>query len=198
MLKDEYTAVNIRDYLLDNHSEITGEQILINLFSGFSCPLNPNVEKFLKENAIHFTKKNQSVTYLVFSEKTAILVGYFTLAIKPITVNSHVLSKKKKKKLLRVGKIDADRQEFYLSAYLIAQLGKNYSENANTQITGKQLLEIAITEVKKLQYRAGGVAVFLESENNPKLIQFYTEENNFKEFGIRKDEETLVQMLKLL
>ena len=51
MLKDEYTAVNIRDYLLDNHSEITGEQILINLFSGFSCPLNPNVEKFLKENA---------------------------------------------------------------------------------------------------------------------------------------------------
>ena len=86
MLKDEYTAVNIRDYLLDNHSEITGEQILINLFSGFSCPSNPNVEKFLKENAVNFTKKNQSVTYLVFSEKTATIVGYFTLAIKPITV----------------------------------------------------------------------------------------------------------------
>ena len=81
---------------------------------------------------------------------------------------------------------------------MIAQLGKNYSKNANTQITGKQLLEIATTEVKKLQYRAGGVAVFLESENNPKLRQFYVEENDFKEFGIRKDEETLVQMLKLL
>ena len=198
MLKDEYTAVNIRDYLLDNHSEVAGEQILINLFSGFSCPLNPNVEKFLKENAIHFTKKNQSVTYLVFSEKTATLVGYFTLAIKPITVNSKVLSNTIRKKLLRVGKINADKQELYLSAYLIAQLGKNYSEKATTQITGKQLLEIAITEVKKLQYRAGGVAVFLESENNPKLRQFYIEENEFKEFGIRKDEETLVQMLKIL
>lgn len=153
MLKDEYTAVNIRDYLLDNHSEIAGEQILINLFSGFSCPLNPNVEKFLKENAIHFTKKNQSVTYLVFSEKTATLVGYFTLAIKPITVNSTVLSNTIRRKLLRVGKISADKQELYLSAYLIAQ---------------------------------------------PKLRQFYVEENDFKEFGIRKDEETLVQMLKLL
>lgn len=198
MLKDNYTTVNIRDYLLNNYSEIAGEQMLINLFSGFSCPLNPNVEKFLKENAINFTKKNQSVTYLVFSDKTAALVGYFTLAIKPITVNSTVFSNTIRKKLLRIGKIDADKQELYLSAYLIAQLGKNYSKNANTQITGKQLLEIAITEVKKLQYRAGGVAVFLESENNPKLKQFYVEENDFKEFGIRKDEETLVQMLKLL
>lgn len=71
------------------------------------------------------------------------------MAIKPITVNSTVFSNTIRKKLLRIGKIDADKQELYLSAYLIAQLGKNYSKNANTQITGKQLLEIAITEVKK-------------------------------------------------
>ena len=198
MLKNNYTTVNIRDYFLDNNCEITGERMLINLFFVFSCPLNPNVEKFLKENAITFTKKNQSVTYLVFSDKTATLVGYFTMVIKPITVNSTVISNTLRKKLLRVGKIDADKQKLYLSAYLIAQLGKNYSENANTQITGEQLLEIAISEVKKLQYRAGGVAVFLESENNSKLRQFYVDENDFKEFGIRKDEETLVQMLKLL
>lgn len=198
MQQDNYTVVNIRDYFPKDEGGVTREDVLRDTISGFSCPLNKNVEKFLKEQAIEFTKKNQSVTYLVFSNKTATLVGYFTLAIKPITVNSTVFSNTIRKKLLRIGKIDADKQELYLSAYLIAQLGKNYSKNANAQITGKQLLEIAITEVKKLQYRAGGVAVFLESENNPKLRQFYVEENDFKEFGIRKDEETLVQMLKLL
>lgn len=66
MLKDNYTTVNIRDYLLNNHSEIAGEQMLINLFSGFSCTLNPNVEKFLKENAINFTKMPPHITISAF------------------------------------------------------------------------------------------------------------------------------------
>lgn len=204
MLKDNYTVVNIRDYFSNNHTEVTGEQVLNTLLSSFSCPLNFNVETFLKENAVEFTKKNQSVTYLVFSKDDAMLVGYFTLAIKPVTVNSTVISNTVRKKLLRVGKVDADKQELYLSAYLIAQLGKNYTNDANTKITGQQLLEIAIDEIKETQFKVGGMAVFLEAENNRKLLGFYGKENNFKEFGVREpdlvegDKEPLVQMLRLL
>lgn len=198
MLKDNYTTVNIREYFSNRDSEISGEQILTDMLSGFSCPVNPNVEKFFKENAVEFTKKNQSVTYLVFSKEDATLVGYFTLAVKPITVNSTIISNTTKRKLLRVGQIDEDNQELHLAAYLIAQLGKNFTNDANDKITGQQLLEIAIDEVKESQFKIGGIAVFLEAENNPKLRQFYVQENNFKEFGVRKDEETLVQMLKLL
>lgn len=198
MQKNNYITVNIREYFSNSVSEVARELSLSDLLSGFSCPPNPNVEKFFKNNAVEFAKKNQSVTYFVFSKKDATLVGYFALAIKPITVNSAIISNTTKRKLLRIGKVDERSQEVHLAAYLIAQLGKNYKDDANEKITGAQLLEIAIDEVKELQYNIGGVAAFLEAENNPKLRHFYVEENHFKEFGIRKDDETLVQMLKLL
>ena len=44
-----------------------GEPMLARVLSGFSCPKNPDVERFLKKSAVEFTKKSQSVTYLVFS-----------------------------------------------------------------------------------------------------------------------------------
>jgi len=42
--------------------------------------------RFLKKSAVEFTKRNQSVTYLVFNIGSMGLVGYFTLALKPLTV----------------------------------------------------------------------------------------------------------------
>ena len=65
-----------------------GEEELLGILSEFSCSINPDVERFLREQSVEFTKKNQSVTYLVFSNNDASLVGYFTLAIKPISVNA--------------------------------------------------------------------------------------------------------------
>ncbi len=60
--------------------------VSIELLSGFSSPKNKDVERFLKKSAIEFTKKNQSVTYLVVSAEDVRLLGYFTLALKPLTV----------------------------------------------------------------------------------------------------------------
>ena len=46
--------------------------------------------------------------------------------------------------------------------------------------------------------------MFLEAENHPKLLNFYDEENGFKEFEIKEvqraesESHTLVQMLKIL
>lgn len=95
---ENFTVFNIREYLQDNG---IGEADLNQLLSEFSCPLNPDVEKFLKQSAIEFTKKNQSVTYLVFSND-ATLVGYFSIAIKPITVNANKFSNTMKRKIARV------------------------------------------------------------------------------------------------
>lgn len=204
MAEDKYTIVNIRDYIWDNESNETGRKMLNNMLSGFSCPLNHNVETFLKKHAVEFAKKNQSVTYLVFSNDDATIVGYFTLAIKPITVSSTIISNTVRKKLLRVGEMDADKDELHLAAYLIAQLGKNYSNKANSKITGWELLALAISEIQKLQFKIGGIAVFLETENNEKLLNFYTKENDFREFGTRErnlnksEKVPLVQMIKLL
>ncbi len=179
---ENYTVFNIREYLQDGE---VGEAELNQLLSDFSCPINHDVEKFLKRSAIEFTKKNQSVTYLVFSNDAA-LVGYFSIAVKPITVSADNFSNTMKRKIARVSEWNEETRTFGLSAYLIAQLGKNFTDNANLKISGQQLLEVAMTKVHELQYLAGGMVVFLEAENHKKLLEFYDSVNGFKAFETRE------------
>lgn len=59
-------VLNIREYLQEDAVRL-GEEKLKYLLSEFSCPLNPEVEHFLKDQAIEFAKKHQAVTYIVLS-----------------------------------------------------------------------------------------------------------------------------------
>lgn len=92
-MPDNYFTVNMRAYLDKNVQTYIGEESLNEILSDFSCPKNYDVEHFLLHNAIEFTKKDQSVTYLVFEADTALLVGYFSLTIKPISISSLNISK---------------------------------------------------------------------------------------------------------
>ncbi len=169
----KYTVFNIREYL-NSQNDGLGENDLIQVLSEFSCERNPDVEKFAKEQSIEFAKKQQSVTYLVFSTEDAELVGYFAITIKPITVNAEPFSNTAKKKLARVSELNAQNHTYNLAAYLIAQLGKNYHNGANERITGGELLGLAIKQVQQLQYLAGGMVVFLETSNEKKLLSLST------------------------
>ena len=84
MPKDKCLLINIRKYLEDAK---LGEHYLERIISEYSCDKNFDVERFLKNSAIEFTKKNQSVTYLVFSTEDGELLGYFAIALKVLTVN---------------------------------------------------------------------------------------------------------------
>lgn len=202
MLENKYTVFNIREYLKsENHG--LGESELQSILSEFSCPRNADVERFIKEQSIEFAKKHQSVTYLVFSTEDAELLGYFAITIKPITVNSEPFSNTTRRKLARVSELNEQNHTYNLAAYLIAQLGKNYQNGANERITGEELLELAIQQVQQMQYLAGGMVVFLEANNEEKLLAFY-HNNGFQQFDSRltesKDSEQheLIQLLKLL
>ena len=98
-MSDKYFTINIRAYLDKDEPTYIGEESLYDLLSDFSCPKNPDVEYFLLHNAIEFTKKDQSITYLVFDAEDASLVGYFSLAVKPISVRAANISKTMAKKL---------------------------------------------------------------------------------------------------
>lgn len=197
------TVFNIRELLSSDGNGI-GEDELLLILSEFFCDKNTDVEKFLKEQSIIFTKKNQSVTYLVFDDEDAELLGYFTLTIKPITVQADRFSNTMKRKIARVSELDKENGTYALSAYLIAQLGKNYANGVNERITGEQLLQAAIDVIKEMQYMAGGMVVFLEAENNEKLLDFYEKENGFKKFALRETDlqeensHMLVQLLKII
>ena len=101
-MSDKYFTVNIRAYLDKDEPTYIGEESLYDLLSDFSCPKNPDVEYFLLHNAIEFTKKDQSITYLVFDAEDASLVGYFSLTVKSISVRASNISKTMAKKLSRV------------------------------------------------------------------------------------------------
>lgn len=198
------TVFNIREYLSVIDDKILGEEKLLQILSEFSCERNSDVEKFLKERSIEFTRKNQSVTYLVFANEDAALVGYFTLTIKPISVHANNFSNTIMRKIARVGELDESSGTYTLSAYLIAQLGKNFTDGANNRITGKQLLQAAIDTIKELQYMAGGMVIFLEAEDNEKLIKFYEIDNGFKRFNTKETKpgteaaHALIQFLKVM
>ena len=195
-------VTNIRQYLNSENPKL-GEDRLIREISEFSCPQNHDVERFLKDSAIEFTKKSQSVTYLVFSLNSMKLVGYFTIALKPLTIRGETVSNTVKRKLLRISELDEKSDTYTMSAYLIAQLGKNYADGRNEDITGKELIELAWTVIEDAQYMLGGIVAFLEAENEEKLLSFYRN-NRFSQFDTRQttsnpdDPHELVQLLRLL
>ena len=200
---DRFFSVNIREYLALGNDEEAGEPALVELLSGFSSPKNKDVEHFLKKSAIEFTKKNQSVTYLVVSAEDVRLLGYFTLALKPLTVRGETVSNTMKRKLLRISELDEKSDTYTMSAYLIAQLGKNFSESGGTEITGAELLKLAWDKIKEIQYLGGGIVTFLEAEKEEKLLSFYRD-NRFSQFDTRQtasdadESHELVQLLRLL
>lgn len=141
---------------------------------------------------------------MVFHSQDASLVGYFTLAIKPICVSAKKFSNTTKRKIARVSEQRENELTYTLSAYLIAQLEKNFRNGANRKITGKQLLQAAVDTILKLQYMTGGMVFFLEAENEEHLMQFYEVENGFKRFAVKetnhraKKSQKLIQLLKVL
>ena len=199
---NRYLVINIRRYLNSDNPKL-GESRLLQVLSGFSCLRNPDVERFLKKSSVEFTKKNQSVTYLVFDISSMVLAGYFTLALKPLTVRGETVSNTVKKKLLRVSEWDEKSDTYTMSAYLIAQLGKNFTNGADKKITGEELLALAWDKIKEIQYLGGGVVTFLEAENEEKLLSFYRN-NRFSQFDTRQtasgtdESHDLVQLLRLL
>ena len=144
--------------------EECGEEVARNYLSDFSCPLNKDVENFLKQKAIDFAKQGWAQTHLVMMsyKKEMVLVGYFTLASKFITVSSKHLNTTTKKRIAKFSTYDPVLKAYLLSAPLIAQLGKNYSNGYDRLITGDELLSLACNKVRFIQLDLGGRYVYLE------------------------------------
>jgi len=190
-------------------TEEIGEDATKDILSSFSCPLNPDVEYFLKSKAIEFAKQGWAQTHLVFAsyKKEWVLVGYFALANKHMTISSKFLDKHSrtlKKRISKFATYDAGIKAYVLSAPLIAQLGKNFTNKYNELISGDELLNEACNKIATIQYELGGKFVYVECEDKEKLISFYSS-NGFCEFDRRlldPDEvdllsgEYLVQLIK--
>lgn len=202
--KTHYVQINLSDMITQ-----IGEDETKYILSNFSCPQNKDVENFLKQKAIEFSKRNFSKTHLVFwvtddgTERE--LVGYYTIASKWISVDRNSVTSREARKLREHGIFEEKTNKYIVSAPLIGQLGKNFTDGNDTLISGSELLNLAIEKVKMVQREVGGRFVYLECEDKKKLLDFY-QNNNFKVFGKRKldgDEtdlngEYLVQLFAML
>lgn len=188
--------------------EELGEDAAKRILSNFSCPINPDVEYFLSAKAIEFAKQGWAQTHLVFAsyKKEIVLVGYFALANKTICVPGKNLSNGLKKRIAKFATYDSSLKSYILSAPLIAQLGKNFTNGYNTLITGDELLNEACNKISRIQFELGGRFAYLECEDKLKLTEFYSRNGfcNFDTRNLDKDETDkldgsyLVQMLKYI
>lgn len=185
---------------LETFLEMTSEETVKEVISTFYCSKDHDVESFLKnENkAILYERKSKSRTYFIFDEDglengSFVLLAYFTIAIQTLKIpNGTVASQIRKLDGLYAKKGSEALTE--IPSYLIGQLGKN--DKYTDKIAGDELLEYALSVISKAQGIVGGRVAFIECQDKPQLINFYTR-NGFKHF--RKDpDDGLVQMVRLL
>lgn len=200
-----YLQVSLQDMIKELGNE---RETVKRIVSEFSCPLNKDVEFFLHSSAITFSEQGIANTHLVFAsyKDEPVLVGYYTLCLKTIKVTRSSVSSNLRRRLNKFAAANPDTGEMYIVSPLIAQLGKNYTNGYNKLITGDELLSMALDRVREIQRISSGKTVYVECEDNPKLLEFY-ESNGFVTFNKRileKDEtdvmngQYLMQLLRYL
>lgn len=196
-MENKYVTFPISKYLNNPNA---AEKDVRRLIESFSCPVNQDVENFLQHNAMDFTRKKQSITHLICNDK-AELLGYFTIALKPLTIQACKFSNTAKKRIERLAKYNPETGSYTISAYLIAQLGKNFGIEPKKRISGQTLLARAQDIIEDTQMNVGGIVEFLECENNDFLKKFY-EDNRFTYFDSRiasgSSSKTLLQYFKFI
>ena len=178
---------------IDKFAKTVGEAVLSSTLSSFAVPLNSEVEDFIRKKALQATKLKSSISYLVIDEDLADVVGYFTLLVKPFTIQAASLSSKNRRLIARFAEENTEAGDYTASVYLIAQIGKNYAIEEPLQISGGDLLNMALDKLRAAQDLVGGKLVLVEREaDRAKLLEFYNA-NGFKSWNGRYDKKDQVQ-----
>ena len=186
---------------IDKFAKKVGETALSSTLSSFAVPLNSEVEDFIRNKALQATKLKSSISYLVVDEDLADVIGYFTLLVKPFTIQAMRLSSKNRRLIARFSEENTETGDYTASVYLIAQIGKNYAIEEQLQISGGDLLNMALDKLRTAQDLVGGKLVLVEREaDRDKLLTFYSA-NGFKSWNARYDKGDKVlydQMIRVL
>lgn len=170
--------------LLKDMIEEIGEDSTKKVLADFSCPMDEDIESYVKTKAIGFEKAGISRTHLVYAivDHKALFVGMYSLVSKPLFFDEK-LSKKERKLYygtkFNVGaELSSDPmvryKEKYVQSILLGQISKNFFNHNNKYITGDILINLAFTKIVEWYRLMGGVCIHLDCQNKEPLKRFYT------------------------
>jgi GNAT superfamily N-acetyltransferase len=154
-----------------------------NLLHSFKCTKNKDLEEFLHSKALDFGKRGTSKTHLLI--KDDVVIGYFTLSMKPILTEG--ISKEVIKKIDGFSK---NRKCIYF--YLIGQLGLH--DDYIGKGIGEFLLFNAINLIEQAHVNIGGRYILVDAYACDPVIHFY-ERNGFTSLVTEDENSSSVKMI---
>ena len=182
-----FKIVHLGD-MLDTFSDEECKEV----FANFLCPINSDIEHFLREKSILLQRMGLSRTYFVYAPYKGknVMAGYFAITSKNLTIRKKVSGELRRK---ITGFKCKEPSE--VPVYLIGQLAKNYENGYNEVplITGKELLWQALKKILEIRHLLGGRVILVECNDTQYLRRFY--ENNGFEFIEQDAEDGLLKYI---
>ena len=171
---------SIEEYVKSQNTELTSPKTIRKKARAIFCEIasqkisfgqNIDMQSYLECDALVMELSNRSKNFIVVNadnfEETEEWLGLITLTLKVFDISE--IDVQTKKELLMTGKSAKNIE--HIPGILIAQLGKNTL--FDNPIKGRDLLRLALEMIVTAQSFIGGKMVFLDSVNNPKIINLY-------------------------
>ena len=184
---------NLTVWRIDKLAKKVGDRVLSSTLAQFSIPLNKEVEDFIRNKALQATKLKSSITYVLVDEDIAEVIGYFTLLVKPFTIPASCLSSTNRRLISRFSEVNEETGNYTASVFFLAQIGKNYAIQRQYQVSGRDLLEVALDKLRAAQDLIGGKLVLIERETERMKLHDFYKANGFKSWNSRYDKNDNVQ-----
>jgi hypothetical protein len=167
-MRSDLVLVSLQEQFKDAKPKLLSQMI-----EGFFCAKDPDVEWFIKNNALNYERKGLSRTYLyvIHQEDDPIIVAYFTLAITATSFEGISRSRKAKVLGFKPGRDAKD----HFGGILVGQLARADGFDSS-DISGQEMIEDAEELIEKGRYYLGGKIVYLDCKDP--LIKFY-EKNGY-------------------
>lgn len=169
------------------------EDEISSILAEFSCPLNDDVENFVKQKALQFEKVDLARTYLVYAIDNGEpkLCGMYSLATGHLVLDSK-LTKKQKKSFFGTS-YPLGRT---INTHLIGQLAKNFTNGNDKLISGDLLIELAFERIKERNMLSPSPVIHIDCKDEPKLRDFY-EKMGFIYFKKNEDKDLLMYLMPM-
>lgn len=161
-----------------------GKETIMKILSGFSCPLNPSVEYFMKNKAYDFERVGLARTYFItydISDVESKLIAVYVLGMSNVEINKNFNSAEKRKMFGTTYPLGKN-----VKTLLIGQLAKNYADGNDKLISGNMIMQFVFSKIKMIHEMFPSVVTHIDCIDNPHLRKFY-EDNGFQLFLTKDD-----------